>query len=158
MVLEKKDTFIENALGIPTRTLQDWKNQEKSNWRYKVYRFLKESITLEKGVSDREIQINQRVGYLKTIFGQNLENYKFDIFDLVFKNKPELTDTKYLIDDIKKFERFKFEFNSSLLDINIQNNELNRILSIMTKSNINDYIQIVFEYKLWKLNQKENES
>lgn len=36
-----KDTELRELLGVPTRTLQDWKNKEKENWRYKVYKLLK---------------------------------------------------------------------------------------------------------------------
>ncbi len=35
------DVEISCKYGIPTRTLQDWKNKDKDNWRSKVYLSLK---------------------------------------------------------------------------------------------------------------------
>lgn len=37
----KKDIDITKKYGIPTRTLQDWKNRTPDNWRYKVYMKMK---------------------------------------------------------------------------------------------------------------------
>lgn len=42
-----KDVDIYREYGVPTRTLQDWKNADKSNWRYKVYNGLKISLEVE---------------------------------------------------------------------------------------------------------------
>lgn len=36
-----KDVDITRKFGIPSRTIQDWKNTDKGNWRFKVYNFLK---------------------------------------------------------------------------------------------------------------------
>ncbi len=37
----RTDTEINKLYGIPTRTLQDWKNRSKDNWRLKIYETLK---------------------------------------------------------------------------------------------------------------------
>ncbi len=36
-----KDTEITKKYGVPRSTLQDWKNRDIDNWRYKVYMKLK---------------------------------------------------------------------------------------------------------------------
>jgi len=36
-----KDTQITELLGIPRNTMQNMKNSDSSNWRFKVYSFLK---------------------------------------------------------------------------------------------------------------------
>jgi hypothetical protein len=35
------DTEISKKFGIPTRTLQDWKNKNSDNWRTKIYQKIK---------------------------------------------------------------------------------------------------------------------
>lgn len=39
-----KDIDVTREYGVPTRTLQDWKNADKSSWRYKVYKALKSTL------------------------------------------------------------------------------------------------------------------
>lgn len=34
---------LTRLFGIPTSTLQDWKNRDDDNWRKKLYDFLKKS-------------------------------------------------------------------------------------------------------------------
>lgn len=36
-----KDTKITELFGVPRSTIQDMKNTDKDNWRFKVYTFLK---------------------------------------------------------------------------------------------------------------------
>ena len=35
------ESDITVLLGVPSRTLQDWKKTNHSNWRYKIYNLLK---------------------------------------------------------------------------------------------------------------------
>lgn len=35
------DTDITNFLGVPNTTLRDWKKTESTNWRKKLYTFIK---------------------------------------------------------------------------------------------------------------------
>ena len=38
---KKSDVEISTEIGIPTRTLQEWKKKDKNNWRKKIYNKLK---------------------------------------------------------------------------------------------------------------------
>lgn len=44
-----KDIEINRKFGIPISTIQDWKNTDKDNWRFKLYTFLKIQKELEDG-------------------------------------------------------------------------------------------------------------
>ena len=43
-----KDVEITRLIGIPSRTLQDWKNGK--GWRYKVYLICKEHLAKDKNI------------------------------------------------------------------------------------------------------------
>jgi len=39
------DTAINKRFGIPISTIQDWKKTDKNNWRFKLYAYLKATLT-----------------------------------------------------------------------------------------------------------------
>lgn len=43
-----KDTEISKRFNIPTSTLSDWKKRDKTNWRYRLYWFIKQKLAEEK--------------------------------------------------------------------------------------------------------------
>ena len=49
-----KDTEISKRFGIPISTLSDWKKRDQSNWRFKLYWFMKEKLSKEIGNGNRE--------------------------------------------------------------------------------------------------------
>ena len=147
-----KDTQLSDLFGLPLRTIADWKKKGEGDWRLKIYNFLKLNANdgPEGVLTEREIQINQRMGHLKNIFGERLENYKFESFDSLFTKEPELLKIRLLSNNLELFCFYKARATVMLLEEGLENEETKAAFSIMTKANVNDYIQIVFEYQLWK--------
>ena len=59
------DSDITKILSVPSSTLKDWKKSDATNWRFKVYSFLKQQS--KKDLEDFVINLVSS----KNIFGQN---------------------------------------------------------------------------------------
>ena len=156
MKLQKiEDVAISRRFNLPARTLADWKKADKDNWRYRVYTFFKEFLYGEEYmINDREIQINQRVGLLKKLFGDYMEDYNsLDVIDNVMcGNLREIT---YIRDHNIVSLRGQIYNNLNRI-INADNKHLEAAIRVIDKcTNHNDLIQLLIELNLTKGEQKE---
>ena len=140
--------------GIPKSTINDWKNQDAENWRFKLYTFIK--LLDENKITERQIQINQRIIALKCIFGEDLQHYKFEILDEIFQKNPEFLKVSHADCEKKPYMiDIKNKILNSLNEMKSTSN-VRSALYLINKVDCTKYVQIIFEYKMW-LNQQKGE-
>ena len=77
------DSDITKILGIPRTNLQDWKNSDATNWRYKVYNFLKQQSKENLEVFTIALASN------KNTSGQNTSGQNSDASEDTTENHPK---------------------------------------------------------------------
>jgi hypothetical protein len=140
-----KDVLISRRFGLPIQTIQKWKNADASDWRYKIYNLVKEFLYGEEHmISDREIQINQRIVALKKIFGDYMEDYKLEIVDIVIDDI--VRDTSYI--RAQTFHGLKARIYNNIIRVE-KEEDIKLITRVLNRcTNHNDIIQLVIELNL----------
>ena len=145
--MKMTDKKIETVIGIPTRTLQDWKKSNKNSWRFKVYNFINKNLISDfVEINERQLQISQRIVALKSVFGNNFESYKFEIFDKIFSQNEELLNI-HNNDFFFLKKRVKI---MSILEKSNQKKDALIAMELVNRIDQNQYIIFINEFLIWK--------
>ena len=77
------DSDITKILSVPSSTLKDWKNSDATNWRFKVYNFLKQQSKEDLEVFTIALASN------KNTSGQNTSGQNSDASENITENHPK---------------------------------------------------------------------
>lgn len=146
------DKDIKTAFNIPISTLQDFKNSDKNNWRYKIYHFIKDTFHISNKVenaapSSKELELAYKYVSLKVIFEDKPNKELLGIIKGFLADNQRITNINFYNYNEVLFSEIKTDFINLIIkkekekEISIEDSLY--IIKIVSKCEINEYLILI---------------